>query len=318
MAGAAKLNNDNIEKINQLLGDVFDKEVADICKRYQIDHESARQTLKETAANHPAFFKKLTTSTDPQTVTRWREFKEIIKQTRSTIYNNLRQYHADKPTEIQLIESLESNTDPQQRQSAAEDLLKLHASTRERTPDKTEFYNQILAFNHSATSILDLGCGYQPLAFPFNNTALNIQIYTAVDDDELVHRAVSALAKHPIRNQHFATHPTRLIPIRADLTNPNWPAALTLTLQSYDIALMLKLIPVLMRHNKNRPPDSLLNIPAKNCLITASRNALAKKQRIDRREDAALKNYANATNREILERFETGNEFGYWLSEPKP
>jgi len=60
--------------------------------------------------------------------------------------------------------------------------LALHSSTRERLPDLEQFYSQILAATGRPQSILDLGCGLNPLALPWMNLAPGARVI-ALDID---------------------------------------------------------------------------------------------------------------------------------------
>ena len=130
-------------------------------------------------------------------------------------------------------------------------LLSLHASTKERLPHYTAFYEFILSCTGPLESIIDIGCGYNPFSIPHmqavytthfkgnsiqdtsihdNSTqALNLKAYHAYDIDtrvaELLNRFFTCLNLPPLAKcEDLAVH-----------TPPH----------QADIALMCKLLPVL-------------------------------------------------------------------------
>jgi 16S rRNA (guanine(1405)-N(7))-methyltransferase len=73
---------------------------------------------------------------------------------------------------------------------AAEDIegvcraaLSVHSSSRERVPILVVFYTSIFEFTGRPESLLDIGCGLNPLALPWMNLPSDVQ-YVALDIDE--------------------------------------------------------------------------------------------------------------------------------------
>jgi 16S rRNA (guanine(1405)-N(7))-methyltransferase len=66
--------------------------------------------------------------------------------------------------------------------AACEHLLRLHTSTRERLPILKQFYEGIFAITGRPASILDLGCGLNPLTLPWMGLA-DGATYVALDVD---------------------------------------------------------------------------------------------------------------------------------------
>jgi 16S rRNA (guanine(1405)-N(7))-methyltransferase len=67
-------------------------------------------------------------------------------------------------------------------ESACRKILGLHSSTRERLPILNHFYPAILAITGQPRSILDLGCGLNPLAQPWMGLEAGVR-YMALDID---------------------------------------------------------------------------------------------------------------------------------------
>ena len=113
-------------------------------------------------------------------------------------------------------------------------LLKLHASTSERLPYYGDFYNFIYSHTGTVDRILDLGCGFNPFSLPFipHKPAL----YHAVDID--VHTK-------DILNTFFEIIGLPKYAANEDLATFTPPTKV-------DLALMLKLFPVLEANSSGR------------------------------------------------------------------
>ena len=105
-----------------------------------------------------------------------------------------------------------------------EEILLLHASTKERLPYHNEFYNFITETTETVQTVLDLGCGFHPFGVPFAP-----QAYHAYDID---------LRTQALLNRFFTSLGLPAVAKCADLITET-PA------ETVDLAFMLKLIPVL-------------------------------------------------------------------------
>nr|MBP7928060.1 hypothetical protein [Patescibacteria group bacterium] len=81
----------------------------------------------------------------------------------------------------------------------------------------------------------------------------------------------------------------------------------------YDLALMLKIVPVIFRQEKLLF-NLLANIPANTYIITGSKEAMVKKKNIEDRENSVIQRFIGLTGKEVKRKFEIENEFGYVIS----
>jgi 16S rRNA (guanine(1405)-N(7))-methyltransferase len=114
--------------------------------------------------------------------------------------------------------------------AACRHILGLHHSTRERLPILDRFYSGLWQVTGRPGSVLDLGCGLNPLAWPWMDLKAGCQ-YTALDIDrdriEFLNRVFSLAGMEPLaRCQDVLAHP------------PGDRA---------DVALLLKMSPTLER-----------------------------------------------------------------------
>lgn len=96
--------------------------------------------------------------------------KALYKAVRTKLHNIVAPYLGD-PDYAELtrrLSALESpRLDSPELRAICLEALSAHASTAERIPDQSEFYERLFAATGTPTSILDLACALHPLAFPW-------------------------------------------------------------------------------------------------------------------------------------------------------
>ncbi|MBD3300187.1 MAG: hypothetical protein GF347_02435 [Candidatus Moranbacteria bacterium] len=181
-----------------------------------------------------------------------------------------------------------------------EKFIKNHVSTKEREPFRLDFNNQIAKYLDETETILDLGSGLYPLMFPFDK-APKLKRYICFEKDEIVGKILLEFAKALPKIKfevygQFAKKP--------DFKN------LLENKSRFDLVLMLKFIPVIERRTPNLLKP-LSKIPAQKIILTASKEALTKRQKIEKRERKTLIRFIKSTGREIVDQIEIENEFGF-------
>lgn len=111
---------------------------------------------------------------------------------------------------------------------ASLDLMARHASTRERLPIVHRFYAEILADLPPIRSVLDVGCGLNPLAIPWMPLAPDVVYHASDIDRTIVEFIAQYLALAGIAGS---------VEVRDQAAHPGGPPV--------DLALALKLLPVL-------------------------------------------------------------------------
>ncbi|MCS6840789.1 MAG: 16S rRNA methyltransferase [Roseiflexus sp.] len=111
---------------------------------------------------------------------------------------------------------------------ASLDLMARHASTRERLPIVQQFYADIFACLPPIRSVLDVGCGLNPLAIPWMPLAPNA-VYHASDIDRAI---VDFIARYLTLLGIPGS-----VEVRDQVSDPGGPPV--------DLALALKMLPVL-------------------------------------------------------------------------
>ncbi|MDM8522329.1 hypothetical protein QUF80_03065 [Desulfococcaceae bacterium HSG8] len=290
----------------ELPEDIIEQEVGAICGRYRIEPEMARRFLEQGFYRRPDLLGKILKRYPDEDITRLRDYKAVIKDVRKKIYYHLRQYQSDREKSRELREKLEqqisASADIKHIRQITDELLLTHISTKERADHYPVFYEKLSELIARPRTILDIGCGIHPLSYPFEKEK-GPDIYVATDRDPDVIDILTTFAP--------CIKPARLIPLCADIAGIKAADYLT-DYAPFDIAFMLKLVPVLHRQHKEVLP-LLAEVPARRILLTASAESMTRKEIIMRREDKILHRFMKMTGRDVMGSFRVGNEFGYLL-----
>lgn len=143
-----------------------------------------------------------------------RDEKSLYKTVRKKLHNIVAPYLGEPDYDVAFSElrALEptSLTDPD-LQSLCLRVLSAHASTVERIPYQTEFYQRLFEVTGEPNSILDLACGLHPFAFPWMGLPLTTR-YFAYDIIEprirLINQFFKTIDLAPLAyNQDILVHP---------------------------------------------------------------------------------------------------------------
>ncbi|MGH2379738.1 MAG: hypothetical protein ACRDG7_00745 [Candidatus Limnocylindria bacterium] len=147
--------------------------------------------------------------------------------------------------------------DPAFRQACA-DALRAHASTRERVPHLRAFYDGIWSVTGEPGSVMDLGCGLNPLALPWMELAPDAP-YLASDVDRRPLATVSSFLE-------LVGQPHRVDVRDVVATTPTDAA---------DVALLLKLVPTIDRQDPAAATRLLSGLRAGHAVISFPKQSLA-------------------------------------------
>jgi 16S rRNA (guanine(1405)-N(7))-methyltransferase len=130
-------------------------------------------------------------------------------------------------------------------------LMELHPSTKERLPSLNKFYELLTPYVREAKTVLDIGCGFHPCAFPFMGMNTGV-LYHAGDIDLGTVNVVQAF----LQRMHIACD-ARIL-----------DAAEKLPVENMDVAFLFKLVPVLEQQKKGLAYRLLESLHAKTAVIT--------------------------------------------------
>lgn len=110
-----------------------------------------------------------------------RSQKEAIKATKNKLHQIGGAYQESKIDYARALAQLTAvPTNPTAFRQTSQEIMSLHASTRERLPILADFYSQIFADLPPIHSVIDIACGLNPLALPWMKLPDDVQ-YTAYD-----------------------------------------------------------------------------------------------------------------------------------------
>jgi 16S rRNA (guanine(1405)-N(7))-methyltransferase len=183
-----------------------------------------------------------------------KSLKMAEKETRSKIHQVATSYISKPLDYIGFTDQLSTlSKDPShvELKPFCERVMRQHASTMERLPILESFYQEIFSRLPPVHSIIDLGCGLNPLALPWMKASPGVR-YLAIDLFQDMMDFIRTLfykigIKGTVRTQNLVDR----IP-----TEPS------------DLAFLLKLIPCLEQLDKNIGIKLLENIPANHLVVS--------------------------------------------------
>jgi len=290
---------------DRFLEGLLRRESEAISARYRVSAEEALRALREAFAARPALVERIRQRGGAEDVTRWRDYRRAVRECRRRIYYGLRRYYAEPRRADALLEELEEECGGPARQERLDELrcalLGAHASTRERLPHYEEFYERFFELVGQPATLLDIGCGMHPLSYPFGGSGSATALYVGLDKDGRAVRAVRAWSR--------LLPSGRLVGIGADLSDVEWHSNPALA-GPFELAVMLKVVPVLGRLSRDAL-RRLAEVPARRLVVTGSAEALARRERVERRERGVLWRFLRQAGRRVIGEFRAGAEFGY-------
>jgi hypothetical protein len=274
-----------------------------IAAAYKIDADTAAEQIAPLIELDRPLQQALAEHPDLAAIRRMRVFKNAEKAARKHVYNYLRRYRradAGGAAALSTLEGLAPGEAPDAAQRAIRAICETHVSTAERLSSLAQLQTILAAVAGDVAGVLDVGAGVFPLLFLFR-ACPKLECYRAIDKDKLAMRAVRAFA----RWRGLAA----LSALDWSLAD-GWDAVLPPGRTEFDLALLLKVVPVIARQEP-RLLDVLAKIPARRLLITGSKQAMAKRRAIAHREKAAIRSFVDRYGLTVRDQFETADEIGF-------
>jgi len=281
-----------------------------ISKKYKLSVDQAVSHILDLWQNSPDCQSIIKSQPTLKQVLRTSQYKKLERDTTRKIYYSLRQYAGDQDTQsLQTRFKYLINHEPNNLIAINElkaQLAMNHVSTAERWPHQQVFWQTIKDLWGEPQSVLDVGSGILPIMFPWHTMGQAIQQYCAID------RSQESIDTLKLLNTQSdpAQGNQKLIPLQWSIED-DWQA-LNLPVAMFDVALILKVIPVVARQE----PDSLkilANCPADRLIVTGCQTSMVKRQSIAKRERAVLLKFADEYNFKVLQEFATNDEVGFLL-----
>lgn len=195
---------------------------------------------------------------------RFPELKAATKATKRRLHQVYGAFERDWDYDAayqQLEEAYRQGTEPSIRE-ACRLVMAAHSSTRERLPILDQFYQTIFEITGRPSTILDAGCGLNPLSLPWMDLTAGAR-YIALDIDaervRFLNRYLSLAGMGPLaRCQDILSHP---------------PA------EQVDLALLLKMSPTLERQEAGATLRLIEQLEARHIVISYAVKSLGGRER---------------------------------------
>jgi 16S rRNA (guanine(1405)-N(7))-methyltransferase len=182
-------------------------------------------------------------------------------------------------------------------------VMQQHTSSRERLPILDTFYTTIFADIQPIHSVLDIGCGLNPLAIPFMPLAPNAR-YVALD----VYDDLIALLNGAFESMNINAT-ARVADVITEIENPE-----SILRESFDVVLLLKTIPCLEQIDKGIGKKLLDTINAKHIVVSfPTRSVGGKNIGMSKHYEAHFNELVAGHSRRVI-KFEFVNELTFRLS----
>ena len=275
-----------------------------ILKRYKISEEKAEEFFLEEAFKNKKFMKNVLEFSERKNFEKWSEYRKVLKKAKKNIYYFLRQYKHEPEEKIkekfgELKKALKKEGKIEKTLELHKELLEMHVSSRERTESYKNFYEKIFKVTGKPESILDVSCGFNYFSLPFMKLEKLSYAGTEFKKEfvEEMNRYFALIKNYSeIKAKGFLLDlKERDFETRNELLDLNKG-------KEFDIAFLLKLIPVMEREKRGSTDGLIETIPAKWIVLSVSKESMTKKEKIAFREVKIIKNfikqnslYVNAT-----------------------
>ena len=183
-----------------------------------------------------------------------RTLKEAIKATKNKLHQVGGAYQEESvryDAWLAALQQAAQTGDKEQLKATCKDIMRHHASTRERLSFLEEFYNTIFGQIGPVSSIMDIACGLNPLSIPWMPLTGQTS-YFAYDIYQDLMDFLSAAWPYPDIQGHAETRDVLQYP----------------PTQEVDVALLLKAIPCLEQLDKAATRNLLESISAKYLVVS--------------------------------------------------
>jgi 16S rRNA (guanine(1405)-N(7))-methyltransferase len=292
-----EINNDKIRKAAEEAAMVF-------VKNYKLPLQDAIDFFYENIIKDEEISKLINNSSSEKQLSKSSAFKNFLKKNKKDLYYKLRKYKGSNENRDELLNSInlaKSNPTENLRKELLQQLAAFHVSSQERFLENEAFYAQLENFINTAGSIIDVGCGVQPLFFPHENFP-GVKKYIALDKDR---ESVQLMQNF---GDAFSNYYSWLLPQTWNI-GEGWEKIIELHgMDSFDVALVLKVVPVVKRVDPGLL-EQLMQIPARTVVISGVKESMVKKHDIEHKERRAIMQFITASGRTVKAEFELENEF---------
>ncbi len=192
-----------------------------------------------------------------------RNHKEALKHTRSKLHQVSGAYFAGNEDYAQWLNALQQVIQVGEQSALRQlclDMMRHHASTRERLPILEQFYSTCMADLAPVHSVLDIACGLNPLAIPWMPLAAHASYYACDIHLPMLDFLAQYMTMLGIRGQTVACDVLQNCPTH-----------------EVDVALVLKTLPCLEQIDKQATHALLHSLHARSIIVSFPIHSLSGK-----------------------------------------
>jgi 16S rRNA (guanine(1405)-N(7))-methyltransferase len=222
--------------------------------------EQGEQSLEQlvatvrSSAKYKAVCEDLISNIGAREIARRRSLKAAVKSTKNKLHQIAGAYFAGKPRYERWREELETVRragGEREMREACVRMMAFHASTSERLPILSKFYPTVFDALPPVRSVLDLGCGLNPLALPWMGLPENVTYHACDIYDDLAGFLTGFFRAMGVDGRATA----------CDLTRHRFR-------RKVDLALILKVFPCLEQIDKSAALSLLDRVNAAHLLVS--------------------------------------------------
>ena len=257
-----------MEKLNDICDEaVSKKELASIDKDFALD-------VAESVLQDNDVYKAWS---DKDFDDRSSERKELVKMVRRELRDVYGVFFTDPLSESERETICENPSDENLKA-----VMKRHLSTRERLPQYSYLYDHMSSWYDSYQSILDIGCGYNPLSIPVFNQGKSIQMVDITSDELDFLESVLTQRGTPVSKENID------VSNQENFTKMFQSGKIRDESGSYDVAFCFKLLDSLETKNRgisSQLLQSLQDQTTKGIVISFARRTVSGRNTIDAERD---------------------------------
>ncbi len=263
------INNKNISREN------FDKLISLICEKkefqnitIQLVEDELIKTIKKSSK-----LCELYSTKDVSKILKSKELKQTIKDVRKVLHKlhgMFNEVNFTKRNEI-IDKALSSELSDLEFEEEIKKILTMHSSSRERLKDYVHIYNKIFSYinkidpNFKLNSILDIGCGFNPISIPITKIKDLKYIASDINSEEL---DIIDKFKIPFKNKYnvnLLTKQFNLLDLNTKDQNEIDSKINELTNNSnVDLTIIFKVLEIIELNKSHKISENIIkNLPSK-------------------------------------------------------
>jgi 16S rRNA (guanine(1405)-N(7))-methyltransferase len=260
----------NIFVIDSLITDIRKKKEFSSIEEAIVFHEVIKEIRKSSKTT------KILSERSLDKIQKAKEYKHILKEVRGTLHRLYGMYQIqDDKDRHEILDKIKKEIKQEKPTKSKllelhNELMRTHSSTEERLSDYPTLYSKIFKFTKKPKSIIDVGCGFNPISLPYMN--LKELNYNAMDislgDVDFLKEYFSVVKK-----QYGVKGKASVLNL-LNAKNEN----VFKGIRKVDVAFLFKVLEIVEMNKKHKISENIIEtIPAKWVVVSFPTKTLTKK-----------------------------------------